>query len=84
MLIRAAPMGLFISDPDAVQAIYSTKSPVSKGPWYNLMEPRILLQGTRDKAEHARRRKIWDPAFTAKGVFNRPLYGRLQLTHRSH
>jgi cytochrome P450 family 628 len=60
------PSELSIADPEAVQAIYSTQSPTSKGPWYTLLEPRVLLFVSREKTEHARRRKVWDQGFSTK------------------
>jgi hypothetical protein len=61
------PRELSIADPEAVLAIYGSQSPVTKGPWYTLLEPRVPLFMARDKQEHARRRKVWDQGFTTKG-----------------
>ena len=55
------------ADPEAVKIIYGSQAPVSKGPWYTLLEPRVPLFMARDKQEHARRRKVWDQSFTTKG-----------------
>jgi cytochrome P450 len=62
-----APCELSISDPEAVKFIYGSNSPVTKGPWYTLLEPRTPLFIARDKREHARRRKVWDQGFSTKG-----------------
>ncbi|KAH8901269.1 cytochrome P450 monooxygenase-like protein [Thozetella sp. PMI_491] len=62
--VRIGPSELSIADPEAVRAIYGTQSPVSKGPWYTLLEPRTPLFMARDKQEHARRRKGYDPRIT--------------------
>ncbi|KAK4149486.1 cytochrome P450 monooxygenase [Chaetomidium leptoderma] len=62
--VRLGPRELSISDPEAVKAIYSSQSPVTKGPWYTLLEPRVPLFMARDKQEHARRRKGYDPRIT--------------------
>lgn len=61
------PTELSITDPAAVQAIYSIQSKATKGPWYTLLDPRVCLSFTRDKQEHARRRKVWDRGFSTKG-----------------
>ncbi len=61
------PRELSVADPDAVKAIYSSHSPVTKGPWYTLLEPRVPLFMARDRQEHARRRKVWDQGFSTKG-----------------
>lgn len=68
MLIRTGPSQLSIIDPKAIEAIYSTKSSCGKGPWYNVLHPRLSLNMLRDKAEHARRRKVWDRGFGARGM----------------
>ena len=65
--ICSGPRELSIADPEAVKAIYGSQAPVSKGPWYTLLEPRVPLFMARDKQEHARRRKVWDQGFTTKG-----------------
>ncbi|KAI1200960.1 putative cytochrome P450 oxidoreductase [Nemania serpens] len=66
--VRLGPSELSIADPEAVKFIYGSQSPVSKGPWYTLLEPRIPLFMARDKQEHARRRKVWDQGFTTKAL----------------
>ncbi|KAJ8119669.1 hypothetical protein ONZ43_g3430 [Nemania bipapillata] len=66
--VRLGPSELSIADPEAVKAIYGTQSPVSKGPWYTLLEPRTPLFMARDKQEHARRRKVWDQGFSTKAL----------------
>ncbi|POR38861.1 Cytochrome P450 [Tolypocladium paradoxum] len=65
--VRLGPSELSIADPEAVQTIYGTQSPTSKGPWYTLLEPRTPLFMARDKREHARRRKVWDQGFSTTG-----------------
>ncbi|KAH6605547.1 Cytochrome P450 [Trichoderma cornu-damae] len=66
--VRLGPSELSIADPEAVQAIYGTQSPTTKGPWYSLLEPRTPLFMARDKKEHARRRKVWDQGFSTKAL----------------
>lgn len=66
------PTELSIADPDAVKAIYSSQAKVSKGPWYTILEPRVSLQMVRNKQEHARRRKVWDQGFSARGMESAP------------
>ncbi|KAK3356880.1 cytochrome P450 monooxygenase-like protein [Lasiosphaeria hispida] len=67
-IVRLGPRELSIADPEAVRAIYGSQSPVTKGPWYTLLEPRIPLFMARDKQEHARRRKVWDQGFSTKAL----------------
>ncbi|GAB1315434.1 hypothetical protein MFIFM68171_05644 [Madurella fahalii] len=66
--VRLGPRELSIADPEAVKALYSSQSPVTKGPWYTLLEPRVPLFMARDKQEHARRRKVWDQGFSTKAL----------------
>lgn len=66
-LRSSGPREISIADPEAVKIIYGSQAPVSKGPWYTLLEPRVPLFMARDKQEHARRRKVWDQGFTTKG-----------------
>lgn len=49
-----------MTDPAAFKAIYGRNSPAGKGAFYNITYPRTDLHMTRDKADHARRRKHWD------------------------
>lgn len=69
MTNNPGPSELSIADPDAVEAIYGTKSPVTKGSYYAIFEPLVSLQSTRDKADHSRRRKVWDQGFSIKGEY---------------
>ncbi|KAH7141644.1 cytochrome P450 67 [Dactylonectria macrodidyma] len=66
--VRTGPNELSIVNPKAVQAIHSNASKCSKGPWYNLQLPSVSLHSTRDRAEHAHRRKTWDQGFSSKAL----------------
>ncbi|KAB8252456.1 cytochrome P450 [Aspergillus flavus] len=66
--VRLGPTELSIADPQAVKALYSGQAKVTKGPWYTVLEPRVSLQMSRDKKEHARRRKVWDQGFSSKAL----------------
>lgn len=68
--VRVGPCELSIADPDAIEALYGSKSPVSKGPFYSQAGPYVSVQLTRDKADHARRRKVWSQGFSAKALEN--------------
>jgi cytochrome P450 family 628 len=43
-------------------------SPVSKGPFYSQAGPYVSLQSTRDKADHARRHKVWSQGFSTEAL----------------
>ncbi|CAG8025211.1 unnamed protein product [Penicillium salamii] len=66
--VRIGPRELSITDPAAVPAIYGSRSDTKKGPWYTLLDPRTPMSFTRDKEEHARRRKTWDKSFSTKAL----------------
>ncbi|KAJ6028635.1 hypothetical protein N7540_004211 [Penicillium herquei] len=66
--VRVGPTELSITDPAAVKLIYSSQARTRKGPWYNCIEPRVSLQTDRDKASHARRRKVWDQGFSTSAL----------------
>ncbi|KAH8706024.1 cytochrome P450 monooxygenase [Talaromyces proteolyticus] len=68
--VRLGPSELSIADPQAVKYIYGGQAKVRKGPWYTVLEPRVSLHMSRDKQEHARRRKVWDQAFSSKSLRN--------------
>ncbi|OCL03915.1 cytochrome P450 [Glonium stellatum] len=68
--VRLGPSEISVNHPKAVDAIYSAQSPCSKGPFYNVLHPRVSLQMVRDKGEHARRRKAWDRGFGSKALRN--------------
>ncbi|KAH7152602.1 cytochrome P450 monooxygenase [Dactylonectria macrodidyma] len=66
--VRTGARELSIIDPEAMEAIYGSSSKCSKGPIYTLLDPRTNLSSTRDKKEHARRRKAWDRGFNTKAL----------------
>lgn len=68
--VRTGPGEISVADPKAMVAIHGTNSkPTSctKGPWYDIMFPKVNLQGTRDRQLYSQRRKLWDKAFSSKG-----------------
>ncbi|CAG7950259.1 unnamed protein product [Penicillium olsonii] len=64
----SGPTELSIADPEAIQLIYGAQSKATKGPWYTLLDPRVCLSFTRDKQEHARRRRVWDHGFSTRAI----------------
>ncbi|KAH8690164.1 putative cytochrome P450 oxidoreductase [Talaromyces proteolyticus] len=66
--VRLGPSELSINDPEAVRHIYSSQAKVGKGVWYTVLEPRVSVHMERNKQEHARRRKVWDQAFSSKAL----------------
>ncbi|OKL55370.1 hypothetical protein UA08_09379 [Talaromyces atroroseus] len=66
--MRLGPRELSIADPRAVPFIYGPASKTTKGPFYDGGEPYISVHTTRNKLEHARRRKAWDRAFSFRSL----------------
>ena len=66
--VRTGPNELTIFRPDAHTAIHGPQSKCKKHDWYDLTLPMVSLQTTRDKADHSRRRRTWDRAFSVKAV----------------
>ncbi|RDL30137.1 uncharacterized protein BP5553_10415 [Venustampulla echinocandica] len=66
--VRLGPSELSIIDPNALTAIYAAKSPCSKGPFYNVLHPRMALNMIRDRPEHTKRRKDWDRGFSSRAL----------------
>ena len=66
--VRTGPNELTIFRSDAHTALYGPQSKCTKAAFYDLMYPIVSLQTTRDKADHTRRRRIWDRAFSVKAI----------------
>ncbi|PYH30046.1 cytochrome P450 [Aspergillus neoniger CBS 115656] len=66
--VRVGPMEVSIIDLAALNPLYGNSSETAKGPWYILMEPLDGLVFTRDKKEHALRRKIVDQSLSSKAL----------------
>ncbi|KAH8807492.1 cytochrome P450 monooxygenase [Xylogone sp. PMI_703] len=67
-IVRLGPTELSLASPEAFKLLHYPRAPVSKGPWYDSYYPMVSLETTRDDAEHARRRKVWDRAFSSKAL----------------
>ncbi|EED15645.1 cytochrome P450, putative [Talaromyces stipitatus ATCC 10500] len=66
--VRVGPRELSIANPRALPIIYGHASQTTKGPFYDGAKPYISVHSTRDKRDHARRRKMWDRAFSSKSL----------------
>lgn len=82
--VRIGPREISIADPKAMVAIHGTNAkPASctKGPWYDMMFPKVSLQTTRDLQLHSQRRRLWDKAFSSKcKCFDGYVWGLQHLT----
>ena len=66
--VRTGPNELTIFRPDAHIALHGPQSRCTKAVWYDMTWPTVSLQTTRDRADHNRRRRIWDRAFSVKAI----------------
>lgn len=57
-----------IFHPEVLSAVDGLSSACVKSDWYDIIKPDVLLNTVRDKAVHDQRRRIWDHAFTGKGL----------------
>ncbi|KAH7009562.1 benzoate 4-monooxygenase cytochrome P450 [Ilyonectria destructans] len=67
-IVRLGPSELSINSVDALHKIHSSQTTCVKGPWYNILSPRVSLQMIRNKQEHIHRRRVWDRGFSAKAL----------------
>ncbi|PYH45067.1 cytochrome P450 [Aspergillus saccharolyticus JOP 1030-1] len=66
--VRIKPREISINNPAAIKVIHGAGTSCVKGTFYDLNYPNHSLQMTRDKAHHARRRKIWDRGFSPRAL----------------
>ncbi|KAM0541239.1 hypothetical protein ACHAPJ_013327 [Fusarium lateritium] len=62
--VRLGASELSIVHPKAVEAIYSNKSPCTKGPFYNVLHPRTPVHHVRTHKEHALALRDYEPRVT--------------------
>lgn len=53
-------------------AILGPNSKCIKAPWYDGGLPLMSLHTARVRADHDKRRKVWEPGFTTKGFETLP------------
>ena len=66
--VRTGPEELTIFNPEIFSAYDGYDNRCTKTAWYDFILPMVGLNTTRDKAFHDKRRRIWDQAFTTKGL----------------
>lgn len=66
--VRVGPNDMSVADPVGIAVTTGPQSKCTKSPWYDGDAPRVSMQTSRDPAEHARRRRIWSPAFSDKAI----------------
>ncbi|KAK2745869.1 hypothetical protein FQN57_003482 [Myotisia sp. PD_48] len=66
--VRIRPREISINHVNAIRDIHGPGSTCLKGPFYDLNYPSRSLQMTRDKAFHAKRRRVWDRGFSGKAL----------------
>jgi len=67
-IVRIGPNDLSIIDPDGTEAFLGESSRCGLAPWYEVDAPLISVHTTRNDSEHARRREVWNGAFTPEAM----------------
>ncbi|KAL3496570.1 cytochrome P450 [Aspergillus germanicus] len=66
--VRYGPNDISVSDPDVVRVALAPGAVCQKAPWYAFEYPGCSLISVRNREAHARRRRIWAPAFSDKAL----------------
>ncbi|KAL3457963.1 cytochrome P450 [Aspergillus heterothallicus] len=66
--VRYGPNDISVSDADVVRVALGPNAVCTKAPWYSFEYPGCSLVSVRDRAAHARRRRIWSPAFSDRAL----------------
>lgn len=66
----AGPSEVTIFDPSVFAAIDGPQTGCVKSEFYDLLHPSIALVTAREKEAHGVRRREWNRAFTAKGLYS--------------
>lgn len=67
-MLRLGPEELTVFDPETLWAMNAPASAFRRPDWYDLPLPLKSLANVRDVAIHDQRRRIWDQAFSLKGI----------------
>ena len=68
--VRTGPEEITIFHPEILRAVDGPGNSCTKAVWYDLLLPELAINTTRSKAEHDKRRRIWDHGFTTKALGN--------------
>ncbi|KAE8137863.1 cytochrome P450 [Aspergillus pseudotamarii] len=66
--VRVGPSDLSIIHPRAVNTIYGFKSTCTKSAWYDGSAPLRSLHAHRNRADHDKHRRTWNPGFTDRAL----------------
>ena len=69
------PNEISVFKPEAVRALDGVGTKCTKSAWYDIMQPRVSLATTRDRALHQERRRIWERAFNSSCESREKLLG---------
>lgn len=65
--VRTGPNELTIFRPEAYAALHGAQSKCTKSDRYDVLKPSHSMHSTRTKADHGKRKRVWDHAFSVKG-----------------
>lgn len=66
--VRTGPNELTVFRPSGFTELNGVNSKCTKAAWYDMLMPNISLQSSRSKTFHDQRRRVWDHAFSVKGL----------------
>lgn len=67
------PTEITVFNPEIFSLTDGPGNKCKKAVWYDFLLPEVAVNTTRDKQLHDRRRRIWDKAFTPKGIIKRSI-----------
>lgn len=54
---------------DAYYQVHGPESKCERSAYYDILHPMVSLDTTRDPVAHGYRRKLWEQAFSIKGIY---------------
>ena len=63
----AGPDEVTVYDPAVFAAIDGPGNKCTKPSWYDMLQPTVALNTTRDRVDHDDRRKVWNRALNPEG-----------------
>ena len=67
MYLVIGPNELTIFNPEMLAAIDGPGSRCTKSAWYDVLLPETLINTSRERSTHDRRRRLWNSAFNPEG-----------------
>ncbi|KAI0428963.1 cytochrome P450 [Xylaria sp. FL1042] len=68
--VRTGPNEITIFHPEALVAVHSAQGGCMKSPWYDVLQPHVAVNTTREIKEHDTRRAALSQSFSTKSLLN--------------